>query len=211
MRPALGIFLLLVSAVPARADWTLAAYLGSSFTRPATLTLREAGTSTRIPHVHFDARPFASPPYYGYRAGWRGAHAFGVEAELIHLKVFARSADLPRNVGRFSISHGLNLLLGNITWTAAERHRIDLELRAGAGVAIPHGESVISGIAQEQYEVSSLAVQIAAGPVVRLAGRLSAFGEYKLTTTEASVSVAGGHVAGRYTSQHVALGVGCTF
>jgi len=107
--------LLLIAASPARADWTLAAYLGSSFTQPATLTLVRGSASTRIPDVHFAAKPFVSPPYYGYRVGWRGRGALSVEAELIHVKVFARRADLPAAVERFSISHGLNLVLGNVT------------------------------------------------------------------------------------------------
>ncbi len=209
--PAFTALFLVTLAAPARAEWTLAAYLGSSFTEPATLTLTQPSTSTRIPSVHFDAEPFASPPYYGYRAGWRGTRRFGVEAELIHLKVYAHRADLPLTVDRFSISHGLNLLLGNVTWRTRPERRVHLDVRAGAGIAIPHGESEISGVTREQYEVSSLALQAAAGPVVRLANHLSGFAEYKLTTAAPSVSVAGGHITGRYTSQHVAFGVAWIF
>ena len=210
-RTALAGLFLLALAAPARADWTIAAYLGSSFSRPASLLLTQGSSSTRIPEVHFDAKPFESPPYYGYRAGWRGARGLGVEAELIHLKVFARRADLPGSIERFSISHGLNLLLGNVTWETNEHRRAALQVRVGAGLAIPHGESEISGVTQEQYEVSSLALQGAAGPVVRLANHFSAFVEYKVTTASPSVSVAGGRISGRYTTQHVAFGVAWIF
>jgi hypothetical protein len=211
LEAAVAALLLLVSVTPARAEWTVAAYLGSSFTRPATLTLTQPAGSTRIPEVHFGARPFASPPYYGYRAGWGGARRLGIEAELIHLKVYAHRADLPQNIERFSISHGLNLLLGNIVWRTGPDRRVHLELRAGAGIAVPHGESEISGVTREQYEVSSLALQAAAGPIVRLADHLSAFAEYKLTTAAPSVSVAGGHISGRYTSQHALFGIAGNF
>jgi len=206
-----ALLLLLIAASPARADWTLAAYLGSSFTQPATLTLVRGSASTRIPDVHFAAKPFVSPPYYGYRVGWRGRGALSVEAELIHVKVFARRTDLPAAVERFSISHGLNLVLGNVTWRARERGRAHFDIRAGAGVAIPHGESEIDGVAQEQYELSSLALQGGAALAVRLADHLDAFGEYKLTTAAPPVSVSGGHISGRYTSQHAAFGVSWTF
>ena len=208
---AAALLLLLVIASPARADWILAAYLGSGFTQPATLTLVRGAASTRIPDVHFAAKPFASPPYYGYRVGWRGRGALGVEAELIHMKVFARRADLPAAVEHFSISHGLNLLLGNVTWRTGERGRAHLDIRAGAGVAVPHGESEIDGVTQEQYELSSLALQAGAALAVRLTDHLDAFGEYKLTTAAPSVSVSGGHISGRYTSQHAAFGVSWTF
>jgi lipid A oxidase len=209
---ALSAALLLVAlAAPANADWTVAAYIGASFTRPAALTLNQTPASTRIADVHFEGKPFASPPYYGYRAGWRRHGGIGVDAELIHLKVYARAADLPPIVQRFSVSHGLNLLLGDVTWAAPARRRAQFELRAGAGVAIPHGESEIQHVIQEQYEVSSLALQGAAGLSVRLTNRLSAFGEYKLTTAAPAVSVAGGHIKGRYTSQHAAFGLAWNF
>lgn len=199
--------LLLGSAAPARAEWTLAAYFGASFTRPANLRVAHGSASTAALDVHFDGRSFASPPYYGYRAGWQSHGPFGLEAELIHMKVYAHSADLPPNVERFSISHGLNLLLGNVTWRTNERQRTRFEARAGAGVAIPHGESEVGGVTQEQYEVSSLAMQGSAGVGVRFTPHLRAFGEYKLTTAAPSVSISGGHISGRYTSQHVAVGV----
>ena len=72
--------------------------------------------------------------YYGYRVLWTRLRQgrIGFEAELIHLKVYADTAapvsvrgrilDAPVDrtmrlgdvVERFSISHGLNLLFGNL-------------------------------------------------------------------------------------------------
>ena len=202
---------LLGIATPARAEWTIAAYLGASFTHPSALTWRQGAASTAIPDVHFDGKPLASPPYYGYRAGWRPNARFGFEAELIHLKVYAHAADLPSSIERFSISHGLNLLLGNVTWRGSDWRRLHVEARAGAGVAIPHGESEIENVTQEQYVVSSLALQGAAAVSARLTRHLSGFGEYKLTSASPSVSVSGGQISGRFTSQHVAFGVSWTF
>jgi hypothetical protein len=207
---AVGILLGL--AVPAGADWIASAYLGASSTGAADLTLERpaGGVPTRSTNVAFDSKSLQSPPYYGYRIAWTPARQgrFGVEGELIHLKVYARAASLTPPVERFSISHGLNLLLGNLLWRQPLWRRVRLTTRAGAGVAVPHGESRVGGLDQEQYEVSSAAVQLAAGPEVALARHAHAFIEYKVTTAAPAVSVAGGTIKGRYTSQHLATGLG---
>ena len=204
-----AVLVLLLSAGTARAEWTLQAYLGGSHTSSATLTLDlpASGLHTTFDNVALAGRSFEAPPYYGYRIGWRRGRA-GVEAELTHLKVFAASGTMGPMVERFSISHGLNLLLGNLVWRQPLARHVRLAARGGAGVAIPHGESRILGVDQEQYEISSAAFQAAAGPEFDVAGHARAFVEYKLTTAAPNVSVAGGTVAGRYTSQHVAAGLG---
>jgi len=201
----------------ARAEWSIAAYLGASFTRPSTLVLTERfsdGTprdTVTWSDVRFASRSFESPPYYGYRLTWfrHGATHVGIGAELTHLKVYAPS-DLPEQpiLTRFSISHGLNLLTANVVWRAKPWPRVHLTARAGAGIAIPHAESTVLGVDRAQYEVSGAAVQGAVGPEFVLSRRLRAFAEYKLTTAAPSVTVAGGSISGRYTSQHLAAGMG---
>ncbi len=201
----------------ARADWSIAAYLGASFTRPATLVLTERSSDGRTrdtvtwPDVSFASRSFASPPYYGYRVTWfpgRARH-LGLGAELTHLKVYAPS-DLPEQpiLTRFSISHGLNLLTANVVWRERATERVFLTARAGAGVAIPHAESTVRGVDQEQYEVSGVALQATVGPELIVSRYLRAFAEYKLTTAAPVVSVAGGTISGRYSSQHLTAGMG---
>ena len=197
-------------AHPARADWTAAAYLGASVTAASDLTLEQPATGRRVKWtaVPLDSRSFESPPYYGYRVGWRPSGRIGVEAELIHLKVYARPGALEPAVERFSISHGLNLLLANVVWRQPLGRRARLATRAGAGVAVPHGESRVAGVDRGQYEVSSAALQGAVGPELTLSRHARAFVEYKVTTTAPAVTVAGGTIQGRYTSQHVAMGLG---
>jgi lipid A oxidase len=204
-------------APPVRAEWTVSGYLGASFTRPNTLVLterfsdgrsRDTVTWTDVPYA---SRSFKSPPYYGYRVTWfphRSSH-LGIAAELTHLKLYAPS-DLAEQpiLTRFSISHGLNLLTGNVVWRHDLLARVHITARAGVGIAIPHGESTVRGDDQEQYEVSGLALHGAVGPEFVLSRRLRAFAEYKLTTAAPSVSVAGGTIRGRYTSQHIAAGLG---
>src|SRR5262249_32704992 len=148
-----------------------------------------------------------SPPYYGYRVG-RARGRLGFEAELTHLKVYARQGSLGPYVERFSISHGLNLLVGSVVWRQPLATTVRLALRGGAGVAIPHGESQVRGVDQEQYEISGLACQAAAGPEFLLGPHARVFVEYKISTAAPRVSVDSGTISGRYTSQHVAAGMG---
>jgi hypothetical protein len=203
----------LMSCLPARADWTLAAYLGTAWTRPATLTVDRGspGTRTELTGVEFDSRSFESPPYYGYRVGWfNGRSGLGAEGELIHLKVYARPETLGADVRRFSISHGLNLLLANavLRRPLPSSHRASATLRLGAGVTVPHAESDIAGVTEEHYEWGSLALQAAIGTELRVARRARVLAEYKLTTAAPAVGVAGGTIQGRYLSQHLAAGLG---
>ena len=113
-----------------------------------------------------------------------------------------------KQVERFSISHGLNLLVGNVVWRQPIARRVRIAIRGGAGIAIPHGESRVNGVGQEQYEISSVALSGAVGPEFTLARHVRAFAEYKLSSAAPHVSVAGGTISGRYTSQHVAAGMG---
>ncbi len=204
---------LLTITANARAEWIAAAYLGSSWTSPATLTLEQPSRGVRSSwsDVHFESRSFESPQYFGYRVAWFGfgRARLGVEGEVTHLKVYAAQGALAPEVQRFSISHGLNLVLANIVWrqNPTSSRRIGLTVRGGAGVAVPHGESQVFGVVQQQYQISSLALQGSAGPVVRLTRHLNAMLEYKLTTANPTVDVADGTMKGRYTSQHLAAGL----
>lgn len=198
----------LISA-PARAEWYVQAYLGASHTFNATVSVDPGFGRGRATYhdVPLDGHSFASPPYYGYRAGW-STGPLGIEAELTHLKVFARPGTLGPYVERFSISHGLNLLVGSVVWRQPIASRVRLAIRGGAGIAIPHGESRVTGVDQEQYEISGPALQAAAGPELLLGRHARAVVEYKISTAAPSVSVAGGAISGRYTSQQVAAGLG---
>lgn len=210
---AVLVVFLLLTPLPAHAEWSAAAFLGASATSRTTLTLHRAGLpDVTWRDVPLAGRAFEPPPYYGYRLGWRPAHGpVGVEAELVHLKVYAPDGAMAPPVERYSLSHGLNLLLGNAVFRAALTRRLSIAARGGAGVAVPHAESRVSGVTQEQYEMSSAALQIAAGPRLTVDRHTHLFAEYKWTTTAPVVHVSGGTIGGRYTTQHVAAGLEVTW
>lgn len=223
---------------PVRADWTVAAYLGGAATRPSTLALAQPalGTDLTIDPVPFRGESFTPPVYYGYRIGYDrlGVPWLGIEAEFVHLKVYARTDRAARVEGRwrgrpvaetlpigdlvqaFSISHGVNFVFGNIVARiplgGAPASRLHAAIRAGAGPTVPHAESTVGGVrAPEGYEIGALGWQVAGGLEARLAGRLSGMVEYKLTRTRQRVAVAGGEATVALVTHHAVFGLGWRF
>ncbi len=230
--------LLACSTPAAWTEWRAAAYLGGARTERSSLAIEQAALATRILFrgVDFDGQSFQTPLYYGYRAGYFFGRRFGAEAEFIHQKVFARvdravetegelrgeplSGRIPmeRVVRRFSISHGLNLLLANLVVChplleqPGEKHaRLLIAGRFGAGGTIPHPESNILGAAREQYQGGRPAIQVAAGVEFRLWRGLYGLAEYKFTRTRQRVDIAGGTAEALFRSHHAVFGLAYHF
>jgi hypothetical protein len=235
LMPIVGIALTMCVGVGrAAADWTLAAFVGGARTQDSTIRLNQpsASTDVTLSPVRYRTESLQAPIYYAYRIGvFPDAGWVGIEGEFIHLKVIADTArpveaqgvirgatvsdvrPLATVMDRFSISHGVNLLLVNAVARRALRRHDDglprwfLTGRAGAGASVPHPESTIAGVSLERYEWGSFSLQAAAGLELRLARRLYLAGEYKLTRTVQHVSVAGGSVRTPLTSHHFVAGV----
>jgi hypothetical protein len=227
----------LLAAAPVSADWTAAVFAGASFTRAAALEISRPGLGTdlRLDPVHLDSGSFEPPIYYGYRFGffpesWRG---FGVEGEFMHLKVIADtdrpvsvtgmldgapvSATVPMHsiVERFSITHGVNLVLLNGVYRRplgrspdrGQDARVHLIGRAGAGPTVPHGESTIGGATLEKYQLGAAAFQAAAAAELRIREGLHATAEYKWSRTVQRVDVDRGTARIPLTTSHITFGL----
>jgi hypothetical protein len=229
---------LLASANRAGAEWMVTGFAGGASTRDSSLALSipTDGTAVTLSPIHYDSRSFDAPIYYGYRIGFfPNGGPFGVDAELIHLKVYAdtaRSATARGTVGggaadgtgpiasiieRFSISHGVNLLLVNAAarWQRGKRSgeepRWIVTVRFGAGASVPHAESTVGGVTLERYEWGAFAMQGSAGSELRITGPIYALAEYKLTRTVQDVTIAGGSARTPLTTQHLVGGVAVHF
>jgi hypothetical protein len=126
------------------------------------------------------------------------------------------AAPLGDIVQRFSISHGLNMVLVNAVMRAPVRRassdgRVSWVGRIGAGPTVPHAESTIAGITEEHYELGGLAIQAAGGIEMKIARGAHIIGEYKFTTTSQRVGVAGGTASARFATHHVVFGAGYRF
>jgi hypothetical protein len=230
----LGAALLIASARGsfAQGGWVVAAYLGYTYTHPSSLTISQEGLGTKVTfrEVRFEGRPFRTPLYYGVRGGrfLKSRLWLGFEAEFIHLKVFAdtgqqvrargiesgRAIDGPirlnRIVQRYSISHGVNLLLFNLV---VRRHlrRFLVCGRFGLGPTFPHTETTILGRSQEQYELGRAGFQAAAGAEFPLRGGLHFLSEYKFTRTRQQGKIFSGSAESVLRSHHAVFGLSYHF
>jgi len=229
-RPVTWFALLLASATPGLAGWRFAAYLGGAANHNSKLKIEQPAraTSLELRGVSWQGRSLEPPVYYGYRLGYFFG-SFGVEAEFIHQKIYARpdrlveaqgtlhgqsvQGRLPLNalIEQFSVSHGLNMLLANLAWERRLAERTFLQLRFGSGPTIPHPESTIRGESRQGYELGRAAVQAAAGVEFRLWRGLHALGEYKFTRTRQKVTVVAGGAETLVRSHHGVFGLGWRF
>jgi hypothetical protein len=203
-------------ATPASAQWYGVLYLGANNTRPADITVKGDGYNVTFQKVDFEARPFESPQYYGWRLGrfLNDTRRLGVELEFIHLKVIANPEQLGPTVQQYRMTHGLNFIMANLTSripfgrSAHGDAPFAVISRLGAGVTVPHAETTILNVTQEQYEYAGPGGHAAVGLTAKLKGRLSLVGEYKITYAKPKISTAH-NGTGQMTAltHHVALGL----
>jgi opacity protein-like surface antigen len=215
---------------PAQAQWYFQGYLGGNHTQSADVHIAQpsAGVDLTYTAVTFDARPFEAPQYYGYRFGHaqrNGRLAF--EFEFLHEKIYAVTDVAVQTIGhvggvtisgaermdarvqRYSMSHGLNFLLANlVSRQPIGSGESSFVLRGGLGPTLPHGESEVFGVTQEQYEWAGLGLQASAGVDLHLTGRLSGIIEYKLTYAHPTITIPNGTGDMVAVTHHLAIGLG---
>jgi hypothetical protein len=216
-----------------RAQWIAGGYIGEAHTLNSGLTIRQPALATDISFhdISYRGESFQPPLYYGVRGGYFLRSRWGVEAEFTHLKVFANVDRIAAVTGtlngapidyrepvnaivqRFSISHGVNLLLANAIfrhelWRSNNERsaRAYLSLRLGAGATIPHAESTVQQRTDEHYQVGSPALQFAGTIELRICKRWYWMGEYKFTRTSEQVDVSSGIAKSLLQTHHVVTG-----
>jgi hypothetical protein len=180
----------------AHADWLLALYSGTSYTRHSDLRLIQdaSDSDATFEEVHWRARPFEDAPYYGLRVSWlnQGGRT-GAAFEFTHYKMYARVGDVTRVRGRWNgapvneaapisqrvqdleISHGVNLgaLDVQYRWRASEAS--GWFPHAGVGLAgyWPHAEGTLHGVPSSAgYRLSGGGGQLFGGAEYRINRRL---------------------------------------
>jgi hypothetical protein len=186
-------------------------YAGTAWSLRTPLTVRLPGAAPTTLRARYSTRPFADAPYYAYRVGY-GSPARGVEAELVHHKLYLENPAPP--IERFEVTHGYNLAMANVRAPAGA-----YQLRAGLGVVVAHAEGRIGGrpVGERRtrlgggYHVAGASLQLAVGrryPFGR--GRVAAYAapELKLTASTARVPVGEGSVSVPNVAVHVLGGLG---
>jgi hypothetical protein len=217
----------------AGAQWAVTAFSGTSWTQPSNVRIERPAEnqSLEFEGVHFDARPFEDAPYYGLRVTrfLSDRRRLGVEVELLHNKVYARTGDtvhvrgafagvpldasVPMNtyVQRYNHTHGLNFLMANVVWRrplGGASGRFALMTRGGVGAVYPGRDVVMGDLNVQGYEISGVGIQAAVGLTARLSHLFSAMVEYKFTHTRPEIDLTNGG-RGRMTaaSQHIVAGI----
>ena len=213
---ALASLLFLAIATPASAQWYGVIYLGANKTMDADIKVKGDGYDLTFEKVDFEARPFESPQYYGWRLGrfLNDTRRLGVELEFMHLKVIANPDRLGPAVQQYRMTHGLNFIVANLTSrvpfgrSASGDAPFAVISRLGAGITVPHAETTILNVTREQYEYAGLGGHAAVGVTAKLKGRLSLVGEYKVTYARPKITTAH-HGTGQLTAltHHVAVGL----
>lgn len=197
-----------VRSVPARAQVTLEAFLGTAVNAPVPLRLAQSGLETIRLTARYRTDALSEPLYYVVRIGsWRGNRGWALE--LAHHKLLLENE--PPEVQRFEISHGYNLLTLNRVW----RHG-RMRYLLGAGAVVAHPESEVRGRAWPDhgglfgggYYVTGPTVQVGAGRELPLPGSLFAAVEGKVTASYARVPIRNGHATAPDAAFHLLAGLG---
>ncbi len=233
----LAVVLLAGFAERAAGQWSLAAFGGNVSTAKEDLRVTSAGddVAVTVRDVPYDDQSSRSPVYYGGRLTrfFESVPWLGLEAEFIHLKVITApqtevavdgrlaGQSLPPSVPlgtvlpRFELSHGLNLLLGNVVVRLplgprrqmSPTPRVGLTLRGGAGPTVPHVEVTFRERDEDGYRLGRIAWHAAAGIEMRLWRRLHAVSEVKWTTSRQHLQAAGAQIDGTFRSRHIVAGL----
>ena len=194
--------------MPLCSQWYAAAYAGATKTHAADVRVsRVANPDVVLPKVRFEGRSFSRPLYYGIRAGYMLRPSIGLEGEFIHLKVFAR--DLPRGsvLQQYNISHGLNLVLGNVVWRRSIADRVGGAVRVGLGPTIPHVEVRMIDESVDEYRLGNIAAQFSGGVEAQLKNRMWWTGEYKYTMTKQQFDLVNSDVENVFATHHFVTGI----
>ncbi len=197
--------LVLLSVASVRAG-DLSLLTGAVLNGRTPLVLHQAGWPEVRMQAEFRTRPLSFPLYYAVR--WGFSSRGGLEAELIHDKLYLRNR--PAEVQAFAVTHGFNLLLLNLC-----RRASSWTLRIGCGVVASHPETTVRGRRHEEdqglfgagYYLSGPAGQLALQRQKRLERHTSLLAEVKLTLARARFPIAGGHACLVNPAVHFLLGV----
>ena len=227
------VVLVSIRAQTVDAQWMVGAYLGwaAPFKTNVRIDSPADGTRVQFDHLQFKTRSFENPLYYGLRAGRMFGDRFGAELEMTHLKIYAdvdtpvtgtgtlRGIPLngtlaPRSVvERLDVSHGLNMVLGNLVTRiplrrdTTSRPHAALMARFGIGPTLSHTEATVLGMDAEHYESGGIAMQAAAGVEASVGAGFRVLGEYKYTYTRQHLSAGSARVDLSPVTHHVVTGI----
>lgn len=207
-----SLFLILVLAAswavaeePDRSGFAFLFFGGAAVNASTTLTIDQTGQPPLEFEADWETRPLDQPFYWAVRARWRRADD-GFELQLLHHKLYLENPQ--PEVQHFEVTHGFNSLTAHYVkafgwWDA----------RLGAGVVIPHPETIVRGTHHEasDYVLGGPVVMAGAGVEHIVADHLLLAGEMQFVAGWAEVTVADGRADVTGIGFHFLLGAGYLF
>lgn len=220
-----------------RGEWSFSFNMGQADTQNSKLTVRQPSSNSNLTYsnVKWNDKSYEGSIYYGVKATyWPSPESrIGYGFDFVHYKVFAdtkRSTNVsgtlngnPYNqnepinntLGRFSISHGINLATINVLF----RNRIGVSENfpsgrfqpyggIGLGIVVNHPESEFrGGPLYQKYQFGGFSWQVLGGMEYRLDKKFGIFFEYKYTDYKPTVDIEnGGEATARFRTHHLAFG-----
>jgi hypothetical protein len=206
----LGALLLVMSPASARAQWAVEAFLGTAFSAPSNLTIRQAGEPDISFTAHYSTKPIksSSAPYYGLRIShwW---NRWGGFIDHLHHKLYLTNN--PPEVQTFEITYGYNLFSLGAGYRTGH-----WSFLAGAGPVVTNPTSTVrgqfkphdGGILGTGYYVDGAQVQLGVNRRFRIVSLVFLSADVRGSLGWARVDVVNGDADVPNYALHFLLGVG---
>ncbi len=206
----LAVTLLLMLPTAAQAQWAVEAFLGTAFSAPSNLTIRQAGEPDISFTAHYATKPFksSSAPYYGFRVS-RWWNRWGAFFDDLHHKLYLTNN--PAEVEKFEITYGYNL------FSLGAGYRVGhWSFLAGAGPVVTNPTSIVrgdfkpheGGIFGSGYYFDGAQVQLGVNRRFRVVGVFFVSADVRGSFGWARVDVVNGNADVPNYAVHFLLGVG---
>lgn len=211
IRQAIPILLVMITSTgvwagePETSGFSLTFFGGTAFNAATALKIEQTGQPPLEIDADWETRPLDQPFYWALRAGWR-REGDGFELQLLHHKLYLENTT--PEVEHFEVTHGFNILTAQYVkkfgW---------IDARLGAGVVVPHPETVVRGTHHEasDYVLGGPALMAGAGTEHFLTDHLLLAGEVQFVAGWAEVTVADGRADVTALGLHLLLGAGYAF
>ena len=231
--------------VAGHSENVVAVFGGQCWTRPHDLTVQQPISKNYlvVDDATFLDDSYVGPIYYGIRIShfFKDHPSLGIEAEFFHPKArlnvdrdadvrgewhgkrINQEVDLNDYIQSFEISHGFNFLLVNGVYRYGffktdkiPYGRLQLLMRAGAGITMLHPESIVDHqqryIESGGYELGDYGFQLSPGLEFTIWRGIDGFLEYKYTYAEMDdVTIKYGTADTVFTTDHIAFGISYHF
>ena len=202
----------------AAAEFEISGYTGTQGAPHSPVTMNDPNNGRLTSYTFgWEGKPFAMPPYYGFRGTWWRTDNLGFGIEYTHSKVYADEQSLSdTNYQRFELTDGINVLTANATYRWNDKFAngsITPYVGGGLGFTFPHVDiEAATGPHTWEYQITGAAARLYAGAKYDLSDTWAVFGEYQFTYSKQDIDLDnGGNVQFNLITNALNVGLSYTF